>query len=852
MKKQKLVFPNSFLAFLFLLCIIGNIPISAAPLHFEPVAKQLPDGTVLNLFVSGDEFFNYLHDVNEFPLGIGSDGFYYYLIQDGDNFNLTTYRFAAINPFLIRGLKKASIPSFVAQKRDSFYKKIEEETTKKGVKSYNKSSGIFNNLVIYIRFLNESAFTVQRSVYETRLNSLTVNSLRYYYREISYNKLDMISYSFPGGSSSNICYTDGNMRSFYQPYNATTNTNGYRTDSEKTTREHSLLANAVNWATNNYSLPDGVNFDINNDGIVDNICFVVKGTSDGWNDLLWPHRWVLYSQTVKLGNLKVYGYTLQLENVSVNTFCHEMFHALGAPDLYHYTNSDNPVGPWDIMANGSCHPGAWMKYKYGGWIDQLPEIKASGTYVIKPLIQGNNNCYMLRSPFRDDQFFVLEFRKRTGTYETNLPASGLIIQRIDTRYTGNSNGPPDEIYVYRKNGGPKLEGEINSAWFSDISSRTAFSDSTNPFSFFQDGSKTGINIINIKSMTDSMSFTVSMDRPVDFAISPYEDTKITGSWKSLSSEFLVAVSRSAETLIVREGSSYNVGDTIGKSGTIIQRNSLKSFTNTGLISDEQYFYTVWAVAGNNPIRYSVPVLANVRTGVYSISKVPYVQGFDEMNSGLPQGWKSSSGPDGWQYLNQPSFSDPFSIMLNNSSSNLNEWLYTPGFDLVSSNKYMISFNYRNKTNNVAESFELLGGLDRHNNGLSLYSLFPTTSFNYKDFALYKTVLKPAFSKTYYFGFRLGKIEQGILIDDFKIEKVPLNTTQHLNPEEFYPNPSNGFITIPAIEKTTISVISANGTVLYETSIESMRVLDLSFLGKGFFLIRFKTSEKTTQGKIIIL
>jgi M6 family metalloprotease-like protein len=82
---------------------------------------------------------------------------------------------------------------------------------------------------------------------------------------------------------------------------------------------------------------------------------------------------------------RVYGYTFQLENVSVKTFTHEMFHALGAPDLYHYNNNRVPVGTWDLMASGSGHPTAWMKSKYGGWIESIPEITTTGTYSIKPL-----------------------------------------------------------------------------------------------------------------------------------------------------------------------------------------------------------------------------------------------------------------------------------------------------------------------------------------------------------------------------------------------------------------------------------------------------------------------------------
>jgi hypothetical protein len=59
--------------------------------------------------------------------------------------------------------------------------------------------GTFNNLVIYIKFSDQSDFTVSRTTYDNLLNSLSTTSVRHYYREISYNKTDMVSHHMPGG-----------------------------------------------------------------------------------------------------------------------------------------------------------------------------------------------------------------------------------------------------------------------------------------------------------------------------------------------------------------------------------------------------------------------------------------------------------------------------------------------------------------------------------------------------------------------------------------------------------------------------------------------------------------------------
>ena len=95
--------------------------------------------------------------------------------------------------------------------------------------------------------------------------------------------------------------------------------------------------------------------------------------------MLWAHRWTLFSQNVYINGKRVYDYTFQPEGqVAVRTICHEMFHALGAPDLYHYTNQGviSPAGTWDIMDGGSGHMLAYMKWKYSNhsWINNIPEI----------------------------------------------------------------------------------------------------------------------------------------------------------------------------------------------------------------------------------------------------------------------------------------------------------------------------------------------------------------------------------------------------------------------------------------------------------------------------------------------
>lgn len=836
------------------IAVVLSLPVQAAWLWFEPFKADLPDGSTLNLFVSGDEFFNWAHDSQGFPVKKGADGYFYYMIQNDTIFSYTRHRVGETNPLLIPGMKKTVFPSNTLKKREAFYKAVEAEDLKNKVTYDGKWSGTFNNLIIYIKFSDQTEFpTTSRAAYDALVNSVTNASVRHYYREISYDNLDMVSYHMPGGPTGTVSYTDTYTRAYFSPYNASTNPTGYSTDSEKTTREHALLARAAKYIDDNYSKPEGVNFDTNNDGRYDNVAFIVKGTSDGWSDLLWPHRWSLYSQTATLWGKRVYGYTLQLENVSVKTFTHEMFHALGAPDLYHYESTGAPVGTWDLMASGGGHPTAWMKSKYGGWIESIPEITQTGTYSIKPLTESTKNAFIIKSPLSTNQFFVVEFRKKSGLYETKLPSSGLIIMRVDTRYRGNAQGPPDELYVYRPYGTLESEGTINQATFSDLNSRTVFSDFTNPAAFFQEGSLAGIYISNITWHNDSMTFRVDLDKPANLTVAKTGNSQLQLNWASIGTKpFLVAASKADEVFVPSPAMNYSAGSSIGTSGTIAYKGSAKTFVHTGLESDELYNYTIWSIIDESSGIYSDPLRGSGRTGVYLVSTLPYSEDFSTAIPGkLPQGWKAQGGDDQWNIQSVADFSPPNSILIKNLGAE-GALFYTPGFYLQASKKYQISFRYRSAAGPAKESIFLHAGKDRYDGSLNSNILFTNSSVPQNDYVISRTIFTPSESSEWYFAINSGTGGQGVFIDDFKIEAVSSSSKNLTEPVNFFPNPATSYIIIPAREKTTVTIYNNEGKVVLSQTIEGTRDIDVSKFVPGSYYIRFTNKRIDKTSKLIIL
>ncbi len=647
----------------------------AAWFSFLPHTVRQPDGMTISCYVSGDEFFNWLHDQNGYTIIQAPDGYFYYGSVSGDLVVPTSFRAGTIDP-LQAGLEPwAKISLAEYNRRKDFYRQHEDDG------SDAPHLGTMNNLVVYIRFNDDTEFTTTRQAYDNKFNPETGKTLKSYYQEVSYNLFTISSSHYPECPMTvNLSYQDYHDRNYFEPYNATTNPGGYNGNSERTFREHTLLKEAINWINANSPVPADLEIDGDNDGRVDNVCFIIRGGNGAWADLLWAHRWSLYSQTVHINGKRVYDYTFQPESqVDVNTLCHEMFHALGAPDLYHYThNGISPASSWDIMDGGTGHMTAYMKWKYAdaSWITEIPEIVTSGTYTLRPLTSPTNNCYRIASPNSSSEFFVVEYRKKAGTFETSLPGSGLIVYRIDPSVNGNASGPPDELYVYRPGGTTTSNGSPGSAFFSSQSGRTAINDGTNPSPFLQNGSPGGLNISAVTVADSTISFTVNLTNIQDpslFAAAPVSTERIRVEWEQHPSvpEVMLAYSASGSFGSPAGDTIYSPGDTIPGGGVVLYQGQDTVFNHSGLSVNTRYFYKIWSVAAGPA--YSMGLETEASTLCHALSTLPFAEGF-ELQPSRPDCWGEDNPSLRWQFVKGNGSGSAAGYPPNAHSGNLNACL----------------------------------------------------------------------------------------------------------------------------------------------------------------------------------
>jgi M6 family metalloprotease-like protein len=574
---------NLLLGLSLLLLVIGNL--NSAWLEDIPGKFAQPDGKSFEAFLSGDEFYHWVHDEHGFTI-----------IQD----EITGYWCWAVESMTIRGdIESSGYPvhlygtdklglkagiNISKEKYLELREPFDIEFDSRYV--WSPSTGTVNQIVIFIRFSCQSNFPNQAPTYNNSFNALGgVNSKRQYFRNVSYwdgsgHGLDVVSHFFPPFSGNSILsYQSPHPRGYFMPFNAVSNPLGFVggvSGTERRIREHALLRDAILDLQSQIEANLSANqLDADGNGRLDNVVFMFRGDDVQNGGILWPHRWSLSTFDVRVHNIRVWDYNVITEQYfsqpthgGIGLLAHEFAHSLGLPDLYRYSapHEFRPIGMWDLMSHQTNPPqsiSAYMKWKYTDWIDDIPWISVSNSYTLNPLSTSRtSNAYRVASPNSTDEYFVVEYRRNIGI-DSTLPGSGLLVYRaIPSINTGNRNGPPDELYVYRPNGTTIAEGSIVNAFFSQNSGRTAINSTTNPTPFLSNGSPGGLNITEVGNIGNTISFNVTAPTIFPFDL---EAQTISGPSVTIANQpanFTVRVSNRGLTTVSNYTVSLRTGNDI--------------------------------------------------------------------------------------------------------------------------------------------------------------------------------------------------------------------------------------------------------------------------------------------------
>lgn len=523
--------------------LTAGAAVQAAMLSEYPCTVTQPDGTRVECFLNGDEYFGYLTDENGAVIVQNTDtgSYTYAAVNNGQLVSTENIIESPSQSSAMAGGGGGSFQTVSAEDLPEEY--IQNQITEKKAKrdgnggtllmslSENNTNTMgyngktLNNIVIFVEF-KDTVFSLSHKDYGYYDGLFNTNdrSLKNYYDEVSYGKTIVNSVLATADSGANVAvYKSNQKRSYYESdYNLL----------------HNLMDEAVKWAADNNYIPEDVNYDADGDGTAECVTFIFAGdVQTSGERIFWPQAWWggylsndIYGKHIRkyfmVPEKLLYGSEKgNLFQKDEDILFHESFHAIfEGGDLYdnRLRNTWNstyqvygnamPVRNWDIMSSApGTHMSSYMKYRYGNWIN-IPEIKSSGTYTLKPMstfrnlpaagIENNTVAYVLRSSVPvsgngdTSQYFIAEYRKSHGFFDRlgALQGDGLVIYRVNSNFDGCGNN-----FNTADANGSKYEIE-------EIYPKKDYKNLR-----YSNGTSSGIIVSNIQTNSDgTLSFTVSM------------------------------------------------------------------------------------------------------------------------------------------------------------------------------------------------------------------------------------------------------------------------------------------------------------------------------------------------------
>lgn len=272
-------------------------------------------------------------------------------------------------------------------------------------------------------------------------------------------------------------------------------------------------------------------YDENGDGVVDNIYLIYAGggrATSGKADEVWPHSYDLPSVGVSLDadgvRVKTYGMSNELMKNrpdGIGTYIHEFSHVLGMPDLYNTRNSRDftTPGPYTILDGGcynndGCTPPHYTAFERYAleWLTP-EEIVSSGSYELED-VSKSNKAYILTSEENEDEFFILECRARQG-WDAYLPGQGLLIWHVEfNQEVWDKNMPndsPNHHYVDLLNADNRQNGSYATDPFP-TDTRNSITSSSRPG--LRTATLRDLNVTELNNITEVESGRVTFNAVV--------------------------------------------------------------------------------------------------------------------------------------------------------------------------------------------------------------------------------------------------------------------------------------------------------------------------------------------------
>ncbi|MDR1847138.1 MAG: M6 family metalloprotease domain-containing protein [Bacteroidales bacterium] len=481
---------NRLLKMLLFGALMVSQTLFAVPAQKGVLTITQPDGTTIDVYLSGDERIHWYHTTDNYTLMANKEGFLEYAILNEIGDMIPSGR-VAHNP-QERSITEMIMLNSIAKNLD--YSPAQKEMMKEianklfGSYEHEKSIGVYGNtigvrksLIILVAYTDVS-FTYTREQFDDLFNQVGYNvggatgSVRDYFLASSFGKLEMNS-TVVGP------YTLPHNRAFYGA-DVTDNNGGRLGD----INARQMIIDACMAADSDV---DFAQFDGNGDGLVDgvHVIYADRGQADGGgSNTIWPHRGELTTPQ-EFDGVRVQEYSCSAEKRStgiagIGTIAHELGHVLGLPDYYdvNYGGTRTPYN-FDIMDNGCYNnnqntPPLYCAYSRMvlSWVDPYVFEADMNMDITALPVTDSNAVFVINSPV-ENNYFIFENRERDNLWDEKIYDGGnydggLLVMQVNKTFDwghNNVNVNPDRpgLRIVRADG-------VESGTLTTNSSGTSF------------------------------------------------------------------------------------------------------------------------------------------------------------------------------------------------------------------------------------------------------------------------------------------------------------------------------------------------------------------------------------------
>ena len=511
-------------AVLITLCLafpLGFQPASAAPINGKIVNVTLPNGSIVQARVWGDEYFQHAESLDGYTLMVDKTGWIYYaqISVNGSALVSTGIRYTgsprakillANGRILPKGLRISArgIARQVQVARHSLHADLTRYSAGSGLQGNALGAAPQGNVLglsLLIDFPDVQS-TLFASEMQNFLNQPgytnfgNKGSLRDFYYDISGGRVIYTQSIFRFTAAHNKSYyTDPNQAYASRAVElirdglvALQNT-GFNFSTLTTNSSHYVLA-------------------IN--------AFYAGGVTNAWGQGIWPHQgWLSPTFTANGVTMEMYQISGVDTSITLGTAAHENGHMLaGCPDTYDYDGSSAGTGNFDLMSGGTDEtnplpPDPYCRVVLAGW-GSSTQLNNYANLAQVTATAGSLTPYRWDSPL-STEFFMLENIRKTGRW-ASMADEGLIIWHIETVTGSNYNEQMTAsqhyvVSVEQADGAYHLEHNTNGGGANDLfhsGNKDVFNASTVPNSNWWSGAASGLDISGISAVGDTLTFTL--------------------------------------------------------------------------------------------------------------------------------------------------------------------------------------------------------------------------------------------------------------------------------------------------------------------------------------------------------